>query len=284
MNTKEDYDNIGNLLASFVENWQSHEDEHLDDLFYQDVKCCISTSFEEDSCLNGLYHLKRFVKETPEHDRHEYQIGNRIIRVSGTDGYSVCETAIKAYFHGECFDYIAEIACRYRKQGSWKISEIRIDIQDFDSPLRDVFAKSWYFSKKLAILEPGVHMPCIMPELDNPYYQIPECGYEKSEEEKIEECFAKYNFGKDNLLYIWVKETLSDRFENDDKKHFIAYNKFVTQRYRYNFSSCRPLSITVDNDEAIGMFSELVPVRKNKEVRFIKEDGKWTILNIQGGK
>ena len=166
---------------------------------------------------------------------------------------------------------------------TWKLAEIRMDVKDYETPLRDYFAEKWYFEEPLANLTASVHLPCIFPDLDTPYFRIPEMEDILTEEEKIKECFAKFCYGIDWIIFKYCKESMHDNFENDEKHHFIAATKFARQRFRY---WCSPYSLEITElteDKASAKATSLVPDCKINRVDFVKENGKWQIIRYSEG-
>jgi hypothetical protein len=163
------------------------------------------------------------------------------------------------------------------------MAELRMDMQDFPSPGREKYAEKWYFEDPIAVLTATVHIPCIFSEMDNPYYRLPDAPDLLTEEEKIAECWYKFHYGIDWIMFLWVKETLADDFKNEEKRHFIAERKFTRQRYRYHMSGCLLEEIQICGDHAVAISKELVPEEQEKKVSFVRRNQKWQIMEIEEG-
>jgi hypothetical protein len=185
---------------------------------------------------------------------------------------------------GQIFKYIA-VFSDYWKKGvdGWRIAEMRMDLNGYGPQRQEEFSKVWHFEPSLAVLTPTVHLPCIFPEIDNPYYRIPQEYEMLTETEKITECWYKFQYGIDWIHFMWVKETVADDFQNDNKRHFIARQKFLRQRFRYHCSGSVLEDIKMEGDMASGVSRTLVPEVKEQTVYFVKRNERWQILRIEGG-
>jgi hypothetical protein len=134
------------------------------------------------------------------------------------------------------------------------------------------------------MLTATVHLPCIFPDIDNPYYRIPDCEEVLTEEEKIQECFAKFIYGIDWIVFTFCRDAMSDRFENQDKKQFIAQTRWERQRFRY---WCHPYTfknIEIQGDKATADISSMIEDCRIRKVEFVKEPEGWRILNYAEGE
>ena len=284
---RKDYDVIKQTFKAFIDTWKSRKTDELNEIVKPNVHAYFSAVKEAtDGGQHSSFGVKDFILDIPKTDEFEYAICNYVCRIKGKDAQQVSEVACTAANHdGQYFKFIAVICNSWVKENDkWLISEMRVDIKHFESPLLEQFAETWHFEEPLAVLSGLVHLPCIFSEIDSPYAKIPVAEDLLTEEEKVEECFIKFNYGIDWIMYRYVKETLADDFKNDDKRHFIAYTKFANQRYRY---TCHPYItklIEINGNNAVGMFETVIPENAEMQVEFIKEKDKWQILSIESGQ
>lgn len=92
-----------------------------------------------------------------------------------------------------------------RIDGSWKMSEIRYDM-DWEKG-NTYFAKDWKFIDYKIY---AGHRPMISSEYDSPWAAIPENDEQLTDEEQIKENMFKYSFGLDNCDWTLHKDSYTD--------------------------------------------------------------------------
>lgn len=283
---RKDYDEIKQKFNQFISIWMGKRTELLSQVVISDVHAYVSVSQNKDSAMHSIYGIQQFISEAPCSQTVKYEVGNYICRFQGHEAQQIAQVScIMEDTHKAKFLFIAQFANHWLKEhDTWKMKEIRIDIQPFESERMEEFKEVWYFEEPLANLTPTVHLPCIFPEMDSPYYQFPESMDVLTEQEKIEECFYKFLYGIDWIMFIYVKETLSDQFKNDDKHHFIAYQKFIRQRYRYHSSAFVVTSIKIDGNQAFASAKRIVPNEEVIQIHFVKEQGSYKIIEFVKGE
>lgn len=280
---RKDYDLIKKNFEDFISTWQTKDINPLDKLIKKEVVAYLSiVKSEQDGSQHSIFGIRDFVLDIPVTDHFDYTIGNYVCKMNEAKAQSAAEVQVVASNNdGKYFKFIATITVSWTKEdNNWLAEEIRMDVQPYSSPLMDEFAQVWHFEDNLAVLSGTVHLPCIFPEFDSPYNKITDAIDVLTEEEKVADCFYKFNYGVDWLVFRYVKETLADDFKNDDKAHFINNTKFTRQPYRYHSSAYRYKSIDVKKDKAVGVFESVVPDLVTKTVEFVKNDDKWQILSI----
>lgn len=261
---------IKSLFAHFVQAWMQKDGTDLEEIVDPNVQFYTSTSFEKDGRMHGFYPLLEWIKTSPVIDP-VYEICDELIRTQQETSAYWAKVSCKSK---DGFLFIAHFSLIIRKG---KIVLIRMDVQPFAFSVQA--EKVWYFEKQEARLTADAHIPCIFPELDNPYFQIKSDESEaKTEKYQIQEMWAKYAYGLDWTMYSWVKEALSDIFEN--KRGYIASNKFANQRFRYHFQAWCMDDVQIDGHMAKSRMHTIIPEYKEQIVTWIK-DGKWQIAKIE---
>jgi len=283
---RKDYDAIKQNFTSFIETWKTRDVECLKDLVAVDVHGFLSIiGSSEGGEQHSLFGIRAFVQDIPQTDHMDYEICHYICRVNGNQAHQAAEVpCIAKNNNGDYFTYVATFCNGWIKEDeTWKMNEIRMDIMEYESPLSEYFKKTWYFEDNLAVLTAAVHLPCVFPDIDNPYYRIPECEDVLTEEEKIQECFAKFIYGIDWIVFTFCRDTLSDGFKNKDKKTFVAETKWERQSFRY---WCHPYmfeNIEINGDFAVARLSSMIDDCRIQKVEFVKEATDWKILSYAEG-
>lgn len=289
-----DYDQIKQKFTDFIEAWQNKKITHLEEFVCKDVHAYLSVinteqpvgletagvKSETDGAQHTIFGIRDFILDTPVADNTEVHICNYVCRLHEDLAQQAAEVACKAINRdGRYFQYIAIFCNTWRKKtGKWLMEEIHLDIKHEGGPLVDEFRKVWYFEEPLAVLTKSVHLPCIFPELDSPYYKIRETEDILTEVEKVMDCFYQFNYGIDWIIFKDVKKTLHENFKN--KREFIAQTKFARQSYRYSSHAytCRAVEIKGDFAEAI--VETWIPAHQVKRIAFCQNKGPWQILSI----
>lgn len=278
---RKDYDVIKQKFAQFIETWKTRDTSKLGELVTTDVHAYFSTvGTSEEGEQHTLFGVKAFVKDIPVTDTLKYEVCNFICRVNGDMAHQAAEVACVAENNdGKNFVFVATFANGWVKEnGEWLMNEIRLDIKDYESPLRDYFAETWYFENPLAILTATVHLPCIFPDVDTPYFRVPEAEDLLTEEEKVEECFSKFIYGIDWIIFTYNRDTMADNFKNQEKHAFIAETKWARQRFRYWCHPYKITSVKIDGDTAVAEMTSMIEDCKIRSAEFVKNNGNWQIL------
>ena len=294
---RNDYNAIKQKFELFIADWQTGKIDRLPELVKKDVRAYFSivnneqpigletagVKSEPDGAQHSIFGVKDFILDTPKTDKVEYQICNYVCRMNGNIAQQAAEIAcIASNMDGKYFKYVAIFCNTWSKEKEgWLINEIHMDLKHEDSPLLNEFAKVGYFEEPLAVLTSSVHLPCIFPELDSPYFKIRNAEDVLSEEEKVMDCFNRFNYGIDWIVFKDVKDMLADDFRNEEKHHYIAYTKFARQRYRYSSNAYTFKSLKIDEDKAYAIVESIVPKYIQKSVNFVKRTNCWQILSIE---
>lgn len=244
---RQDYDEIREKFGQFVSTWKNKKDSILDAFIDKEIICHMSIVKEyadgSQHCISGV---KNFVRDFPKSDVLHTRICNFVCRVKGNEASQTADVVCMALKFekgsntSKTFECTAMLANHWKKTVSgWMMDELRMDICPHGGDL-ETFTEEWYFDEPLAKFYPGVHFPCIQGEVDSPWNRIPDAEDFLTEEEKIQESFAKYNFGVDNLMLNHVDDVLSESliaamppWGPMDKRHYLECLKFHRQKDRY---------------------------------------------------
>lgn len=306
---RQDYDEIKEKFGVFVSTWRSKKVELLDGMIDEEIQCYLSIV---KAYTNGAQHslsgVKSFILDFPKSDLMHTRICNYICRLKDGDAVVSADVVIEALQfekgkeEAKNFEATAMMVAHYRKtEGGWIMDELRMDVCKHIDEIESF--KEWYFDEPLARTYVGVHYPCIQGEKDSPWNRIPDSEDILTEEEKILETFAKYNFGVDNLMFNHVDDALSESIIGDmppwgpmNKRHYLECLKFHRQKDRYWAHPVRVKSMEIDGEHAVLHLYRMaghrqrqhpyVFTRTNKNMEhacgryileFQKEDGIWRI-------
>lgn len=280
-NARKNYNDIKKQFSHFVMVFQNKQIQALPLYVKEDVHAYLSIvpSFLGEN--HTLYNMQKLILDMPKTKEIHFQICNYICRLKNNKEAYQCAEVVFQCQNNQVDDFIFVVTfCNIWTylDDNWKLSLIRADFDDIGGSLTDVFKQNWYFENKVAHLTASTHLPCILPDLDNPYFQVPECEQCLTESELIEECFYKFHYGIDWMIFKFCKETLADQFVNEDKRAFIARIKFKRQSYRYYSSPYYFEDITIHGHHAEARVGSLLSQCRIREVKFDKHQNHWEIV------
>lgn len=187
---RKDYEEIRRTFTAVAESLAGLAASFPDDVFLPDAACApdIRASLT--------------IEREPVQDARVVHVCNFVCRLAG----DVASQSAMAVFRerageeknraGEC---TALFAAQWRRQEKeWLIAELRMDIMDIScdaasfmpgAPLHPLLAAA------------GSELPHINGELDSPWIRVADAEDVLTEEEKIQETFARYAFGIDTLAF-----------------------------------------------------------------------------------
>ena len=280
---RKDYDSIKQKFELFFDLWKTGKTEEVESLVTKEVHAYFSTVHNKEGNMHTVFGVKTFLMTIPATENMDYEICNYICRINGDKAQQAAEVAVCAYNSAEeYFKYVATFSNSWIKvNDNWVMEEIRVDIKDYPSPLRDYFAEKWHFENELASLTATVHLPCIFPDIDTPYFRIKEAEDVLTEEEKAIECFSKFNYGIDWIIFTYCRDTMDENFENDTRVHFVQKTKFARQRFRYWCSPYKVENVEVNGDKARLTVNSMIDNCLIREVNLVKRGTEWRILNYK---
>lgn len=266
MNTlpRQDYDEIKEKFGIFVSTWKSRNTNLLNEFIDSEIVCYLSiVKAYADGSQHSRSGVKNFVMDFPKCDVLHTRICNFVCRIKDTEACQIADVVCRALKFDKgsntpkIFECTAMFANHWKKsEGGWIMDELRMDVCPHGGDLES-FTKEWYFDEPLAKFYPGVHFPCIQGECDSPWNRIPDAEDILTEEEKILESFAKYNFGVDNLMFQHVDDVLSESliakmppWGSMDKRHYLECLKFHRQKDRYWAHPVRVKDIVIKEEFA----------------------------------
>ncbi|MFQ9514388.1 MAG: nuclear transport factor 2 family protein [Eubacterium sp.] len=307
---RKDYDEIKEKFKVFVSTWKSRKVELLDRFIDDEIICYMSiVKAYADGSQHSRSGVKNFVIDFPKSDNMHTRICNFVCRVNGDEAMQSADVVIEAMKfdkgsnEANTFEGTAMFVTHWRKQkDKWIMDELRMDLCSHENNL-DTFKENWYFDEPLAKYYDGVHFPCIQGEYDSPWKRIPDAEDLLTEEEKIQEAFAKYNFGVDNLMFNHVYDVLSEDLVAQmppwgpmNKRHYLECLKFHRQKDRYWAHPVKVKEIDMRDDYAVLHLYRMaghrqrnhpyVFTKKNQNIEhacgryvlhFKKENGEWKI-------
>lgn len=282
INKRNDYESIYRQFSRFIDVLKSKKIENLNNLVEEEAEIYLSVINNINGENHTLECLKMFILDIPEVKRIEYKICNYICRLNDiNEAYQCAEVVVVFQNDNEKpFQCVITFCNQWVYiQNNWKILKIRGDFDNVNSSLMYAFKKRWYFENKIADLKSATHLPCILPDLDSPYFHVPLFESCLSEYELIEECFYKFLYGIDWLIFKYCKETLSNKFVN--KRKFIIKEKFLRQVYHYTSHPYYFETIVIHNNQAVAQVNSLLEQCKIKEVSFYKKKNKWEIIEFK---
>lgn len=286
---REDHDIIKGKFSAFIDTWKTGRTDILAGLVREDVHAYLSVvGSSEEGEQHSLLGIKAFVEAIPKSDSVDYDICQYVCRINGCRAHQSAEVPyLASNDDGSYFLCVATFCNAWVKEGgAWLMEEIRMDVKDYDSPLSDYFKKAWYFESNEAVLTATVHLPCIFPDIDNPYYRVPSCEDVLTEEEKVEEAFFKLIYGVDWIVFTFCRDTLSEEFvspRGQDRKAWIAETKWARQRFRYWCHPYKVERVQIKGDLATADVSSMLADCLIRQVSFAREDGVWRVLSFTEG-
>lgn len=242
---RENYDLIREKFELYLKALRNREEKELNGIFTQDVKVYLSTvASYPDGSQHGLLGIRDFVVTQPETDGYYYRVCNYVCHVKDDRAQQSATVVFHTYKNeGDGFRYF-DFTQMYtnswvKKEDGWKIATVRMDLMNHTGDY-DAFNKLWFYEEPKVKWFPGVHLPCISGELDNPWHVIPESEAELTEEEQILEAMSCYAYGIDTISFDNLPIALSEDIVVNmqpwgtmDYRQFIATLKYHRQPDRY---------------------------------------------------
>lgn len=308
---REDYLNIKQKYEQFAEAWRTNKPELLDEVVSPETACNLST-VKKYPCggQHGIIGLKDFIAKQPDSDFFYITICNFVLRIKDNEAQQSAILVGKVgRYDGEDVkieQFAALNANHWHKENDdWKINEFKLDIQECSGNYPE-FTENWYFEKTDLKYYPGIHLPVVSGELDSPWTRIPEEDPVKTDEELIQEAFARYAWGIDTLTFSQLQYALSDDIVVNmapwsamDKREFMATLKFKRMASFYWDHPTRLEGIEVNGDEAFmklyrmcGHKQSAMPIVYTKDnaetcyadarydIKARKEDGQWRVTYL----
>ena len=307
--TREDYEKIREQFSLFVTCWKEKNTEDLKKCFIPEVKCYMGTC--KDSSDGGRHSrngVEGFVKEVPKCSHIHMEIHNFVCRAYKDRARMSAIVTGAAAGQGEwrtcefSFLFSNELI---RTEETWKFSELRFDLTEARGDFQE-FMEPWYQGDAKAHWFQGVHLPMISGELDSPWTCVPECECVLTEEEQIEEAFARYAFGIDTVSFQNLDEVFSENlvinmapFGSMDKRTAMQTLKIHRQPDKYWIHPIKPESITIKGEEATARFYRMGGHRQRSnplvltpenidhefacaryEIKAKKEQGRWKLARM----
>ena len=242
---RENYDVIREKFHSYLECLRTRNTDHLENLVTEEVKVYLSTvAAYPDGSQHSLYGIRDFIRDQPATDGYYYTVCNYVCHVAENRAQQSASVFFHVYKNEgkgfRYFDFTQMYTNTWEKMESgWKMTTIRMDLMNHTGDYKE-FEDCWFYEEPKAKWFPGVHLPCISGELDNPWHVIPESQEELTEEEKIAEAMACYAYGIDTVSFDNLPKALSEDIVVNmqpwgtmDYRLFIATLKYHRQPDRY---------------------------------------------------
>lgn len=308
---RKDYDTIKENFSKFINCFKTRDTESLDFLCEEEVVANFSTVKNGlDGSMYTISSIKDLVNNYPKTDELNMSIYNYVCRLCDNHAqqfaYVVCVALNNSKNDADELDYFfyTKIFANHwikREDGSWRMDSIKMDVYRQRGILNDYFEKFWHFEDIAAILKPGVHYPCIMPEFDSPWLVIPESEDILTEEEKVKDGLYRYNFGIDQLSVTHCLDGIASSYavsgvkhHGEGKRKWLTGVKFNRQKARHWVHPYKFADIKIEGDRAYiicyrtayqkQMSHEYIWTNKNKDIEhasarcqieMVKENGMW---------
>lgn len=279
---RKDYDSLKNKFSLFLDIWKTGDTAILKEIVIPDVHAHFSIVKNEPDCgQHSLYGVQDLFLSTPKTDYFTYIVGNYVCKENGEMAVTAAEVMCRAYnIDSADFRFTAQFCIEWKKMDDdWKMTEIRMDVKDYHSPLRDEFAKVWNFEVEYLTVSGLPPTPVILGNMDSPYDKVKNPADDLTEEEKIADTFYKFCYGLDWIIARYNLEVVTSEFQDGNIRDYIAEEKYERQHYRYLCHAYVPVKIETDGQKATGHFQTELPCKKQVKVQFVKEDI-WKIASI----
>lgn len=306
--TRKDYLTIKEKYTQFTNAWENNDPLILENIISAETACNLST-VKKYPCgsQHGILGIKDFIIKQPKSDFFYITICNFVLRIKDNKAQQSAILVGKAgkYENGEVrLEEFAALNTNQwiKKDNEWKINEFKMDIQECSGNYPE-FIENWYFEKTDLKYYHEIHLPCISGELDSPWTRIPSEDKTKTDEELIQEAFARYAWGIDTLTFSELHEALSDDiivnmapWNSMDKRQFMSTLKFKRMSSFYWDHPVILKDIKVDGNAAslklyrmCGHKQSAFPIIYSKdnaehayadaryEIKMKKENGQWKV-------
>ena len=259
---RKEYDEIKDRFAIFCACLEKGSAKELNQCLKSDAACYLSIekAYPEGG-RHGLIGMSDFIDSLPQTDYCRvtpYNFVARIQKGRAQQSAEVCGIAGRQGENGyEVCEFCGIFSNEWEKtEAGWKIKTLRMDMQEICGDFTEYY-KDWYFEKEQKGWYPGIHLPVISGELDNPWKVIQNNEVVLSDEELIMETFANYAFSIDFLSI----DGLRDVFEADsvinmapfgamDRREFMQTIKVHREGHPHWFHPAEVKSICIKDGEA----------------------------------
>ena len=309
---RENYDAIRTQFETYLESLKTRDTSLLSGIFMPDCKVYLSTiSSYPDGSQHSLNGICDFVKDQPATDGYYYRVCNYVCHISGDHAQQSATVVFHTYKNeGKGFVYF-DFTQMYtnswiRTEDGWKMPVLRMDLMNHSGDYK-AFEENWFYEEPKAKWFPGVHLPCISGELDNPWHVIPVSEETLTDEEQILEAMSCYAYGIDTISFDNLPKALSQDIVVNmqpwgtmDYRQFIATLKYHRQPDRYWTHPVKLDRCEITGETAFLRLYRmsghaqrkhpLVYTNANKdhefacaryEIRLRKEDGVWKITRLE---
>lgn len=309
---RENYDLIRGKFNQYMEALRTRNVDNLGDIFTDDVKVYLSTvASYPDGSQHSLNGIRDFVRDQPATDGYHIRVCNYVCHIAGDLAQQSASVVFHVYKNeGKTFKYF-DFTQMYtntwvKGKDGWKITVIRMDLMNHTGDYKE-FEDAWFYEEPKAKWFPGVHLPCISGELDNPWHVIPVSEEELTDEEQIMEAMACYAYGIDAVSFDNLPKVLSrdivvnmQPWGTMDYRLFIGTLKYHRQPERYWTHPVKLDRCVINGEEAdLCLYRmsghaqrkhPLIYTNANKdhefacaryEIKLRKENGVWRLTRME---
>lgn len=263
--SRKDYEEIKEKFALFVQTWKTREVSLLDDLFFKNVRCYLSTSKKmPNGSQDSIFGVRDFINDFPRTDILHLKIYDFVCKENGKDAQQYAEVHCVALDGLEeekevldSFEFVCLTSVHWKFNGRhWKISCLKMDVAPFHGNLRTKFSGSWYLQDSVGLID-SPRNNCIVGELDAPWYAIDDPNDDLTEIEKVKEVMAKYAYGEDQNVFSYCYDAYSDYYacggiltSCEKKIEWITSIKNKRMKDRYWMHPFKFIDIQIEGDRA----------------------------------
>ncbi|MBO0410466.1 hypothetical protein JZO81_05335 [Enterococcus hulanensis] len=309
---RENYDEIKKKFTTFMCAWSDPENTDLSQIITDDILCNLSVvKAYSDGAQHSRVGVESFLKHFPQKEFLYWRICNFVCRTSEDQAQQSAVVPCRALQTKQdeevkfC-EFTVLFANHWQKHsGSWWLQELRMDVVKHSGDLETI-EEEWFFEEGKPGYRQGIHLPCIVGELDSPWARIKFSDTVLTEEEQIQEVVAKHNFGLDHLIFDYTADTLHEDFHTMnsnfggmDKRFCINVEKYHRQSNRHWVHPYLLSNIEIRGDDATLDFYRMAGHSQRKQpyiftldnmhmeyacakgsFRMIKQLGEWQIISM----
>lgn len=257
---RKDYDQIKMKTNQFLKLWKTGETDGLENIVAADALVYLSTvKGTADGSQHSRYGVANFILDTPKPDVFHMTCCNYVCRLKEDNAQqSFVAVAHAVKIEGEdvkAFEFSAFFNNSWKRQeDDWKITEMRMDIVDYNGDYKE-FMDCWYYEDPKAKWYPGIHLPVIQGEMDSPWVRIPDAEDILTDEEKCMEQFCRYAYGIDTIACKHVYDAFDEDILIDmapwgimNKRGYLTSIKYHRTKSRYWTHTARPSKVEIDGN------------------------------------
>ena len=175
--SRKDYDEIKEKFGKFINIFRTRNVEELYEVMIADVAVNLEPirKYNDGSC-HTIKNLGSFIIDYPKTDVLNQRIYNYVCRLNKDEAQQTAYVVVLALDlrdDGKPLDYFfyTKMFANHwiNTSDGWRMDSVKMDVYPQMGTLRERFEEKWLFEDVKAILKPGVHYPCIMPEIDSPW-------------------------------------------------------------------------------------------------------------------